>query len=349
MNDTGDTPLGLPSGVLFIMAKKSNTKHVSDLHRLLRIITLIQSGAKHDHASLSEELHVVERTLYRDLRKIKEVGISIDFSRKHGRFVMHEKSMLKPLQLDAEEAMALAALCREVAAHDQIAFTKPASRAMTKIMAQLPDALREEVEETTRRMVIRTERSGTAESYADVFQVVQDAIIENRAIQCRYESAKGGESEPFTLLPYALFWAVRAWYVVGWHDGRSSVRSLKLSRFSRVELSDRTFKLPGDFSLDGYLGNAWRMIKGDRDYKVILEFEPAIAETIAETQWHKTQETEFMKGGKVRLTFTVSGLDEIVWWVLSMGASCTVVEPAELVDRVMKHATELGRKYSRGS
>jgi len=327
------------------MAKKSNTKHVSDLHRLLRIITLIQSGAKHDHASLARELEVVERTLYRDLRKIKEGGISIDFSRKHGCFIMHEKSMLKPLQLDAEEAMALAALCREVAAHDQIAFTKPASRAMTKIMAQLPDALREEVEETTRRMVIRTERSGTAESYADVFQVIQDAIIENRAVDCRYESAKGGESEPFTLLPYALFWAVRAWYVVGYHEGRSSVRSLKLSRFARAELSDRTFKVPAEFSLDGYLGNAWRMIKGERDVKVILEFESSIAETIAETQWHKTQETEYLKGDRVRLTFTVSGLDEIVWWVMSMGSSCTVVEPAELADRVMKHALEVSKKY----
>jgi predicted DNA-binding transcriptional regulator YafY len=122
-----------------------------------------------------------------------------------------------------------------------------------------------------------------------------------------------------------------------------------LSRFARLDLIDRTFKVPSDFSLDGYLGNAWRMIKGDRDYKVVLDFEATIAETIAETQWHKTQETEFLKGGKVRLTFTVSGLDEIVWWVLSMGGSCTVLEPAELADRVMKHATELSNKYKRGA
>jgi predicted DNA-binding transcriptional regulator YafY len=72
------------------------------------------------------------------LSKIKEVGIGIDFDRKRGRFVMRGQALMQPLQLDGEEAMALAALCREVAATEQIAFTKPAARAMSKVMAQLP-------------------------------------------------------------------------------------------------------------------------------------------------------------------------------------------------------------------
>lgn len=330
------------------MAKASREKNVSDLHRLLRIITLIQSGMAWDHKSLAAEFGVGERTLFRDLKKIKEVGINLDFDRKKGRFVMSGNSLMQPLQLDGEEAMALAALCREVAATDQIAFTKPAARAMSKVMAQLPAGLREDVEETTKRMVIQTERGGSADGYADLFEAVQYAILGRCAVECEYESARKGESEPFVLLPYSLFYSVRAWYVVGYHEARGEVRSLKLSRFARVTPIDREYTVPAGFTLEGYLGNAWRMIRGKKDHEVELEFDATIAETIAETNWHRTQQTENLPGGRLRFTCTVSGLDEIVWWVMSMGPSCKVVEPPELAAKVRELAEKVVGMYGPG-
>jgi predicted DNA-binding transcriptional regulator YafY len=330
------------------MGTSGSGKNVSDLHRLLRIITMVQSGTELDHVGMAAELGVGERTLYRDLSKIKEVGIGIDFDRKRGRFVMRGQALMQPLQLDGEEAMALAALCREVAATEQIAFTKPAARAMSKVMAQLPEGMRQEVEETTKRMVIQMERGGAADGYADVFEAVQLAIIEQRALECEYESARKGEGEPFVFHPYSLFYSVRAWYVVGYHAGRGEVRSLKLSRFVRLDAMEKRYEVPSSFTLEGYLGNAWRMIRGERDYRVELEFDESIAETISETNWHRTQEIEYLDGGRLRFRCTVSGLDEIVWWVMSMGPSCRVVGPVELVEKVKGLAARVVGMYGEG-
>jgi predicted DNA-binding transcriptional regulator YafY len=327
----------------------SRARNVSDLHRLLRIVTLLQSGRDFDHVSLGAALNVHQRTLFRDLRKIREVGIDITFNRKRGRFEIANHCLMQPLQLDGEEAMALAALCRDFAASEQIAFTRPAARALYKILAQLPEDLRRDVEETTRRTVIHTERGGSdADAYADVYEAVQYAILHRRVLECEYESARTREhAAEFIFEPYALFYSVRAWYAVGLHRGHGHVRSLKLSRFLRAHPGEGRFEMPHEFSLDAYLGNAWRMIKGDTQHQVELHFAPAIADTVAETNWHKTQETQLQDDGSLILRCTVDGLDEIVWWILSMGPSCRVVAPPQLVDRVRALAEEVAAMYPR--
>ena len=43
---------------------------------------------------------------------------------------------------------------------------------------------------------------------------------------------------------------------------------------------------------------------------------------------------------------TVDGLDEIVWWVLSMGPHCTVRKPVELRDLVAEMASRTANLYA---
>ena len=68
----------------------------------------------------------------------------------------------------------------------------------------------------------------------------------------------------------------------------------------------------------------------------------------ADTRWHATQEIEEHEDGSVSFRCTVSGLDEIVWWVLSFGPSCTVVAPKKLADRVRDLAVRTADRYARG-
>ncbi len=89
------------------------------------------------------------------------------------------------------------------------------------------------------------------------------------------------------------------------------------------------------------------MVKGERSWAVELMFSPGLAETISETRWHKTQEVEIVESGELRFTCTVDGLDEIVWWVLSMGASCRVVKPVALQKRVREQAAKIAGLYGK--
>jgi hypothetical protein len=55
----------------------------------------------------------------------------------------------------------------------------------------------------------------------------------------------------------------------------------------------------------------------------------AFAETIADTHWHSTQQIEWLEDKSIRFQCQVDGLEEIVWWVLSMGPYYQVESPPE--------------------
>ncbi len=70
------------------------------------------------------------------------------------------------------------------------------------------------------------------------------------------------------------------------------------------------------FSLEDHLGNAWRMICGQKTYEVELLFDADFAENIADTARHKTQKIDWLEDGSIRFRCKVDGLDEIQWWIL---------------------------------
>lgn len=334
--------------------RKAQQKNTTDLHRLLKMITLLESAPGWTVAKLAKEFGVKDRTIFRDIKKLQGCGVPIESMRGRGGvggYRIQREFFLQPVQLTAEEALALSALAESVAEREQIAFLKPAHRAVAKIRAQLPADVIASIETVRSSVVIHTAASSAGDDYADVYDRVQQAIATQKVLECEYESAGKGTdaAEPFRFEPYALFFGVRAWYAVGKHSRHSEVRTLKLSRFGRVRLTDTKYVIPASFSMEKHLGNAWGMVKGKESFEVEVEFSGPMQETVAETRWHRTQETEFdADAGVTRMRFTLDGLDEIVWWVLGMGPGCRVIKPQILADRVKELALATAGQYEVG-
>jgi proteasome accessory factor B len=317
--------------------------------RLLKILNMVKGTPGLTPGALAQECGVTERTIFRDMDALKAVGFNVVFDQKTDGYTLAGEVFLPPLHLTPDEALALAVLCERAAGDEGMAFLSPAKRALSKIRADLPDEMRTALDDVLSNMVIRVGPQTPGDGFEDVYERVSDAIATRRALSCRYESASGSsdDSEEFDFEPYALFFSVRAWYAVGMHRGRDDIRTLKLNRFVQAKPTDRAFTIPDGFSIDDRIGNAWRMIPGDTDYDVELRLSPNIAENTAETKWHKTQDVEYHDDGSVTFRVTVSGLDEIKWWVLSLGASCEVVKPKELIELVREEAKAIAAMYDR--
>ncbi len=159
-------------------------------------------------------------------------------------------------------------------------------------------------------------------------------------------ASAGAPIEKFDFEPYALLYSVRAWYAVGYHSGRDDLRCLKLARFRTLRPTAREFAVPEGFTLERYFGNAWRLVRGPEDYRVEILFDAAFAPTVTDTRWHATQEVERHADGTATLRFTVSGLDEIVWWVLGYGPHARVIGPEALRDRIRQLASRTADLYA---
>ncbi len=132
---------------------------------------------------------------------------------------------------------------------------------------------------------------------------------------------------------------------MGHHGKHNEVRNLRLSRFTHLEPTGDVYTIPKTFTLDQHLGNAWRMMRGNKTYAVELHFDAEFADTIADTHWHATQEVTWNSDESITFECKVDGLEEIVWWILSMGPHCTVKKPVELIEQVRALALAMVKQY----
>ena len=325
------------------------------IHRLLKIYALIQGNQGWTAQRLAEEFKTTARTIFRDIDVLKEIGIPVHHDPEKKCYQIRRDFYMPAVELTFEESLALISLGRYIHEKDQIPFSHPALKAMAKIKGQLPLPVRRELDLLEDHLAVKLAASATQEGFEDCYAKVCHALATRRCLRCIYESASNygdptngngkKDPDPFLLKPYALFFNQRAWYVVGFHGSRDEVRTFKLNRFALMEATQQAYSIPKGFTLEKHLGNAWRMIRGLTRYDVELLFDPNFAETISDTSWHATQQFYHQPDGSLRFTCTVDGLDEIVWWVLSMGAHCKVVQPLELARRVREEAGKMMALY----
>lgn len=305
------------------------------VHRLLRMLWLINSRPGWDAPSLAREFGVDVRTIYRDVRGLSSVGLPCEYDRARRGYRSRDGVFLPPVQLTVEEALSLAVLCEQIAGQGAIPYLTAATRAIDKLRCVLPVETREEVGAMLEGVRVRTAAAADPTEARDVYDRLAEAVRAAAVVRCRYDSLSS--SSEFDFHPYALFFCVRAWYAVGKHTGRGEIRTLKLNRFASVAPTGERFTRPEGFDLAAHLGNAWRMMRGP-DHKVEVWFDAEFAPTVSDTIWHPTQQISHHEDGSMTFRCTVSGLDEIVWWVLSMGPHAVVRRPGELAERVKKLA-----------
>src|SRR5690606_8879844 len=117
----------------------------SRIHRLLRILTLIQGSDGWTARRLAAECGTTERTIYRDMKMLEGAGIPYFHDARTNGYCIRRDFFLPPVQMTLDEALALAVLAEQVGAQEQIPFTRSAGKAITKIRSQLPAGLREEL------------------------------------------------------------------------------------------------------------------------------------------------------------------------------------------------------------
>jgi predicted DNA-binding transcriptional regulator YafY len=317
------------------------------IHRLLRILTLIQNETGWNAERLAVECQTSVRNVYRDLNMLEGAGIPYHFDPDANGYRVRPDFFMPPVELTLDESLALIALADQIGRKEQIPFMRQAAKAIAKIRGQLPTRIRQQVEDFDQHVEIHLARGSSEDGIADVYELVRAAIHKKVKMRCSYESlsSRHDAGEVFLFQPYCLFFGQRAWYVIGYHETRGEARKLKLNRFTRAELANDPFEVPKDFSMEEQLGKAWRMIRGNRTYKVELAFDPTFAETIADTHWHATQEVIWQEDGSILFRCEVDGLDEIVWWILSMGPHCRVLKPKTLANRARQLAQGIVRMY----
>ena len=164
-----------------------------------------------------------------------------------------------------------------------------------------------------------------------------------------YSTAAGADDieETIVIHPYAMVLYKDAIYCLGLHTGKNEVRTFLLDRMRDTESSSlERFELPPDFKVDDYFQGGFGIWRGTKKSKVVIDFEPSVAEFVRSRRVHESQKHVVLADGTLRLTMTVGDLTELSSWVLGWGKTARVVEPPELVDQLRRELADALAKYT---
>ncbi len=316
------------------------------IHRLIKLISLLQGGRGQNVASLADECHVTRRTIFRDLDALRQAGVPLIYNDAEKSYRLAGSQLLPPTNFTPQEALAIVVLCYELGSDGRLPFQSAARSAALKIENNLPTRLREELRLLADTVQIRLPSVQQVDDQTEVYQRLVQALRDRRPIRIRYDSFSDRELIQTKLSPYRLLFHNHSWYVIGRSSLHCEPRTFNLARIRETVLLDDHYKIPDSFSLERYLGNAWRMIRVDGpDEEVVLRFSSLVARNVGEVQWHPTQRLRFDADGSLEFRVTVSGVDEISWWIMGYADQVEVLAPPKLRDKIAQRVQAMTKIY----
>jgi predicted DNA-binding transcriptional regulator YafY len=206
---------------------------VNRTDRLYAIVEELRARAPRQlqAGELASRFEVSGRTIERDILALQEAGVPIWSQRgPGGGYALDPRRTLPPLNLTAEEAVALATA---LAAAGPMPFADAARSARMKLAAVMATLEAEQAEALAERIRIAPKR----ELGSKLIKTIQDAVVRRVVVRLGYEDREGRDTER-DVEAHGLYASWSNWYLIGWCRMRDDSRSFRLDRIKEATLTD---------------------------------------------------------------------------------------------------------------
>ncbi|MHA7984698.1 helix-turn-helix transcriptional regulator [Rathayibacter sp. CAU 1779] len=238
--------------------------------RVLELLSLLQTHRQWPGPELAERLEITERTLRRDVERLRELGYRIDSVRgSAGGYRLEAGAHLPPLLLSEEEAVTVAVGLRSAVAQGLVDGERTTLSALAKFEQLLPPALRARTDALA--AALHTSPSGGVPVGAELIGVLALTCRDHERIRFRYRTADGTESQR-SVEPHALVSQGRSWFLLAWDRDRDGWRTFRIDRIAdvfgtRVRFEPR--EIPGGDAA-GYVRTSIRSLRAPLRVDVVL-------------------------------------------------------------------------------
>lgn len=202
--------------------------------RALSLLNLLQTHRHWSGTELAARLGVTERTVRRDVERLRDLGYCIESTPGiAGGYRLEAGSAVPPLLLTDEEAVAMAIGLRVAASQRLVSGPETTLTALAKLEQVLPAPLRRRVNALADAVQPAGIQSGAAVS-SEVLGELALAIRDHERVRFDYTSMTGAETRR-RVEPHALAPADRHWYLLCWDLERDDWRTFRVDRLARVE------------------------------------------------------------------------------------------------------------------
>ena len=212
---------------------------MSQLSRLISILTLLKSKRLLTATELSQKFNVSVRTIYRDIRKLEEAGVPVATIEGRGYSLM-EGYTVAPVQFTEKQANALVTAKHLVQQTQDTSFIANFDDALTKITSVFKSTVQEKSELLSSKIYVYNPNYEDISS--DALSELQVAITNFNYTEISYRKAEATENTFRKIEPYALISTQQKWILIAWCHLRNSYRAFRLDRMQHFKILEDTFK-----------------------------------------------------------------------------------------------------------
>jgi predicted DNA-binding transcriptional regulator YafY len=286
---------------------------------------------------LAAQFEVSERTVYRDMEALAEIGVPVVGQAGEGYRLMTGYT-LPPVMFNADEARALFLAISMLSGLTERGPTKAAaSNALAKVRAILPATLRSQVEALQTVLGFYTVSRSPLDLDDEKFVQLQQAINHHQVVYIHYHAQQSNRITAREIEPLHLAYVDNAWLVHGYCRLRQDLRNFRLDRIDHLAVRSETF-VPQAMSLGRSLTDG---------KQVVVRFRAEIVRWVRERQHFGFRaEKEEDEDSSVIMVYHVAELSQLIFWLLSWGDGMEVLEPPELRAAIAETAARMAKQHA---
>ncbi|MGU3647084.1 helix-turn-helix transcriptional regulator [Microbacterium sp. C23T] len=201
--------------------------------RALSLLNLLQTHRHWPGSELADRLGVTERTVRRDVERLRDLGYRIEsIPGAAGGYRLEAGSAVPPLLLTDEEAVAMAIGLRVAASQRLVSGPETTITALAKLEQVLPAPLRRRVAALAETVQPAGLNAGAAVS-GEVLGELALSTRDHERVRFTYTAASG-EVTHRRVEPHALAPADRHWYLLCWDLDKEDWRTFRVDRLADV-------------------------------------------------------------------------------------------------------------------
>lgn len=310
--------------------------------RTLRLLSLLQMNRFWPGAELAERLRVSERTLRRDVDRLRELGYQVVATPGvGGGYRLRAGRAMPPLLLTDEEAVAIAVGLRTAAAGAVAGFEEVSVGALAKLVDMMPPRLRRRLD-VLRTYTAPGPSGGGPRVDAAVLVAIAQACRDTERLRFDYAAADGERTRRL-VEPSRLVWLNLRWYLLAWDAERHDWRTFRVDRMTRPQPAGSYFRpreVPGGDPADFVRS---RLAAAPARHTVVALVRASAEEVVpAVAEWGRV---EAVDEGSCRLVMPTDDLEWPALVLLSVGAEFEVEQSPAFRD----YLRSVGGLFVRGA
>ncbi len=310
--------------------------------RMLRLLSLLQSGRAWPGADLATALDTSPRSLRRDIDRLRELGYAVESLRgPGGHYRLVAGRAVPPLLFEDDEVVAATLGLRIVAAGlgGVEGVEESAERALAKLGQVLPARLARRAAALTE--AVEPEQRVWPGVRPEVLTGLGEAVADGHWVRMVHRDRDGRELRR-KVDPYRLVLSGRRWYLFAWDRERDDWRTFRLDRITTVTPTRAPFsrREPPEEHLAEHLERGFRGTEARHTVSVLFA---ASAEEVAARIARIDGGLEAVGPGRARYTARV---DSHAWLAVVLaltGLPFTVEGPEEFAHSTAELADRLHR------